>query len=283
MKRIAGSVRSVKNRSGGQSIPGFLAVLWFVSKLSLFLSLPMVRRSSLLTGEGGGEAVGGAKSFHGKKGLDFYMSLWIRRLYYTSGTQIRICAQNLHLSARFWSFVKSYCWYKMSGQRRIIFFGILRSCYWHRYPKNYFKRNQGFFSVPYGMWVMWLVNILFNVGQFILFYKRYHFRLRLWPTLVQPGACGWDPSSPLGKEIYSPCSCVHCILFSLDKIFETSFFQILLRFWLFLKVLKILSPLKNTMFLQFSFILHYWIAQPIIFTFRILLFYKNRVKVVQIF
>ncbi len=143
MKRIAGSVRSVKNRSGDQSIRR-TREYWMIYRGQGFLS-----------------------------GLDFYMSLWIRRLYYTSGTQIRICGQNLHLSARFWSFVKSYCWYKMSGQRRMILFGILRSCYWHRYPKNYFKRNQVFFSVPYGMWVMWLVNVLLNVGQFILFYILY--------------------------------------------------------------------------------------------------------------
>ncbi len=38
-----------------------------VSKLSLFLSLPVCRRSSLLTGEGGGGDEGGAKSYDGEK------------------------------------------------------------------------------------------------------------------------------------------------------------------------------------------------------------------------
>ena len=54
--------------------PGSLAVIYDsapspsspVSKLSLFLSLPVYCQSSLLTGEGGGEGEG-AKSYDGRK------------------------------------------------------------------------------------------------------------------------------------------------------------------------------------------------------------------------
>jgi len=61
--------------------PGFLAVVWFrsqstytvyleyrmsVRKLSLFLSLPVLRRSILLTGKGGPDG-GGAKLYDGEK------------------------------------------------------------------------------------------------------------------------------------------------------------------------------------------------------------------------
>ncbi len=57
--------------------PGFLAVVWFGSSPTpfppllsasclFFLSLPVCRRSSLLTGEGGGGG-GGAKSYDGEK------------------------------------------------------------------------------------------------------------------------------------------------------------------------------------------------------------------------
>jgi hypothetical protein len=38
-----------------------------VSKFSLFLSLPVCRQSSLLTGEGGGEGEQGAKSYDSEK------------------------------------------------------------------------------------------------------------------------------------------------------------------------------------------------------------------------
>jgi hypothetical protein len=57
---------------------GFLAVVCFgfspisfplspVRKLSLLLSLPVCRRSSLLTGEEGGGGGGGAKSYDGER------------------------------------------------------------------------------------------------------------------------------------------------------------------------------------------------------------------------